>query len=338
MLLKSADSKDDLLAQLENLLANAPEDKRSKVKSELYALRAGIKGENEATYLINFDFEKRDNWVVLHDLRLEVQGRVAQIDHLLINRFLGCYVLESKHFNSGLKITEEGEFLRWSGYKKTYEGMPSPLAQNERHISVLRDAFETLKMPERLGIKLKPSFHSFVLVSANARVDRPNSFDTSKVIKADVLKATIDKDIDNWGALKLLGNAAKLVDQATIYAIGRRLASMHVPFSINYAERFGIEQAMQVPAAGPQPETAPVAGGPTCKHCGVTDGSILYGKYGYYFKCSGCDGNTSVRGHCGVSGHEARIRKEGLRFFNECEACGSSSLYFTNPEPQKAST
>jgi hypothetical protein len=45
-------------------------------------------------------------------LRLEHNGRTAQIDHLLINRWMECYVLESKHFNAGLKITEDGEFMR----------------------------------------------------------------------------------------------------------------------------------------------------------------------------------------------------------------------------------
>jgi hypothetical protein len=303
----------------------------------LFAQRAGIKGENEAAYLINFDYEKSDNWVVLHDLRLEANGRVAQIDHLLINRSLECYVLESKHFNSGLKITEEGEFLRWNNYKKTYDGMASPLAQNERHIAVLKDAFEGIKMPERLGVKLTPTFHSLVLVSANAKVMRPKHFDTSKVIKADALKATINKDIDNWGFVKTLGIAVKIVDQGTLYAIGRRLASLHVPFQINYAERFGLGKSTSVPAASaasPAAEPAVNAAGPSCKHCGTNKGTILYGKYGYYFKCTGCDGNTSVRGECRIAGHQTKIRKEGPRFFHECEACGSSALYFVNSDPQ----
>lgn len=46
--------------------------------------------------------------------------------------YLQCFVLETKHFRDGLKITEEGEFLRFNGYTKRYEGMPSPIAQNER--------------------------------------------------------------------------------------------------------------------------------------------------------------------------------------------------------------
>src|SRR3546814_12221508 len=76
---------------------------------------------------------------LIHDLRLEHGSRTAQIDHLLINRWMDVYVLETKHFHAGIKITEDGEFLRWNNYQKTYEGMASPLEQNERHIQVLKD-------------------------------------------------------------------------------------------------------------------------------------------------------------------------------------------------------
>jgi len=124
-----------------------------------------MKGEQEAAYLIDFHFKDRESWIVVHDLRLEVNGRVAQIDHLLLHRCLDCYVLETKHFSSGMKITEDGEFLRWNHYRKTYEGMPSPLTQNDRHVAVLGDAFGKIEMPTRLGIRLSPTFYPFVLVS-----------------------------------------------------------------------------------------------------------------------------------------------------------------------------
>lgn len=131
---------------------------------------------------------------------------------------------------------------------------------------------------------------------------------------------------------KTLGNASKIVNQGTLYAIGRRLTSLHVPFQINYAERFGLDKSTSVPLASSAAEAQVNAEGPSCKHCAGNKGSILYGKYGYYLKCSGCDGNTSVRAECGIAGHQAKIRKERLRFFHECEACGSSALYFVNPD------
>ncbi|NTV47823.1 MAG: NERD domain-containing protein, partial [Chlorobiales bacterium] len=38
------------------------------------------------------------NWAVIHDLRLEHENQVAQIDHLMINRSFDFYVLESKNY------------------------------------------------------------------------------------------------------------------------------------------------------------------------------------------------------------------------------------------------
>ena len=70
------------------------------------------------------------------------------------------FVLETKHFHAGLKITEEGEFLRWNDFRKTYEGMPSPFAQNDRHIAVLRDAFKQIDMPKRLGVRLSSTYRT----------------------------------------------------------------------------------------------------------------------------------------------------------------------------------
>jgi hypothetical protein len=59
---------------------------------------AGIKGENKAVYELNFNFENSKNSILLHDIRLEVNGRVAQIDHRLITRALVRFIFETKHF------------------------------------------------------------------------------------------------------------------------------------------------------------------------------------------------------------------------------------------------
>lgn len=353
MLLKSADSQEEQVARLEELLATAPSNKQSKIERDLKIARAGIKAEEQAAYFINFDYEKSPNWVVIHDLRLDVGSRIAQIDHLLINRFLDVFVLETKSFHSGLKITEDGEFLRWNNFAKKFEGMASPLAQNERHIAVLKDAFSEIKMPSKLGFTLTPKFHSLVLVSPNARVDRPNAFDTRKVIKADALKATIDKQIDSMGMLGAVGSMAKLIDSGTLYAIGQRLVRLHTPrlpkpevneplTQVIPAARAASKQDSTPSTASPNDRppsseaTSTVESDPTpparCKKCGESEGSILHGQYGYYFKCSACSANTSMKWDCGNSGHAPRIRKEGRAFFRECQGCGISARFHQNPE------
>lgn len=353
MLLKPADSKEAQVAELEAKIRHANGNYRDKLQKELMFLRAGIKAEKDAAYHIDFDYEKSTNWVVIHDLRLEIGGRVAQIDHLLIDRFLEVYVLETKSFHSGLKITDDGEFMRWIKAENRFEGMPSPLEQNERHIAVLKDAFRNIELPTRLGIKLFPTFHSFILVSTGATVDRPQKFDASRVIKADALKRTIDKLTDEEGVLTSLSNMARLVDKGTLYAIGRRLANMHKPLHTTpEADEATLVVAQSSPraasASGSGPLVSPVSvrasgplvqpaatqpdltAAPKCKQCSKSIGSIQYGQYGYYFKCGECSGNTSMKWDCGTPAHKARVRKEGPKFYRECEGCGVSVLFHEN--------
>jgi hypothetical protein len=336
MLLKKSDDKQGAIAELEALVSASSGPVKTRIETELRNLRAGLKGEQESAYLTDFHYAAKDKWVVIHDLRLEIGGRVAQIDHLLINRMLDVWVLETKHFHAGIKITEDGEFLRWNAYKGNFEGMASPLAQNERHLAVLKDVFKSIEMPTRLGIRLSPTFYCRVLVSAASRVDRPKKFDASSVIKADVLADKIRQEIDGESTLTAISSMGKFVPFETLKDIGERLVALHKPIQINNRKRFGLtdEPVPAKKAAEPPPIAAQSTSSnlPVCRFCGSDKLSILYGKFGYYFKCAACDGNTPVKVNCGKAAHKERIRKEGKAFFRECSECKSSALYFTNPD------
>ncbi len=343
MIIKGIDNKDEAIVELERIAASESSSVRARVEREIRMLRAGIKGERESAYLIDFDFAKSKSTVVIHDLRLEIAGRVAQIDHLMINRVLDVLVLESKHFHSGLKITEEGEFLRWNDFKKSYEGMASPLTQNERHIQVLRDVFRKIDMPSRLGVRLSPSFHSYILVSPSARIDRPKKFDTSRVIKADGLKVAWNKYVDSASVLGVFGGVAKIVSAETVLEIGQRLVALHQPAHTNHASKFGVvpnNHQVQPDKSPAQTLTPPTAVEPPpgklflCRTCASNQVTIQYGKYGYYFKCASCAGNTPIKIDCGIVGHRERLRKDGSKFFRECSECRTSRLFFDNETPQ----
>lgn len=335
MLIKKPDDLAPVLASLESLAAGTgPEAKRAAI--ELRNRKAGLRAEREAAYLIDHDFAESKNWAVIHDLRLEQGGRVAQIDHVLINRWLQIYVLETKGFHDGVKINEEGEFLRWNNFAKRYEGMPSPLAQNDRHVNVLRDVLATIELPTRLGLRIAPEFMSFVLVSPNAQIKRPRTFDASRVIKADQLKKAIWRDIDRESALvSLIKTAAKFVSTETVQLVARELARRHRPV-MRRAATHAEAQPMRL---SPSPQTAAKAdsgdapspvSAPSCKACHAGGGAVLHGKYGYYYKCSACSTNTAIRLTC-KPGHQPRLRKEKELFFRECGECGSSELFHTNP-------
>jgi len=332
VLIKSKDGQSTSIQQLEQLLTVLVGSQRKRVEEELRILRAGEKTEKQAAYLINFDYLKSKSSAIIHDLRLDVGGRVAQIDHLVMDRLMNVFVIETKSFYSGVKINDQGEFLRWNSWKKSFEGMPSPLAQNDRHISVLNEAFELFDMPHRLGMRLKPMFHSVILVDSKARIDRPKYFDTSHIIKSDMLREHIDKVFEESNSLVQL---SKVVFPETLEKIARNLANLHRPFSVDYCAKFGItEPTLQKADTKTNTDSSEdqisVQQRHACRKCGDDALSIKHGKYGYYFKCKKCDGNTPIKVDCDVIGHHARIRKDKHRFFKECDQCGSSTLFYEN--------
>jgi hypothetical protein len=85
---------------------------------------------------------------------------------------------------------------------------------------------------------------------------------------------------------------------------------------------------VQRPAPSARSEASPAAH--TCRECESRNVAIVYGKYGYYFKCGACDGNTPIRLDCAQCAGREKIRKDGDRFFAECAVCRTSRLYYTN--------
>jgi hypothetical protein len=347
MIVKNADDKGSALATLESLRVRADPKKQKYIEDEIRMMRAGIKGEHESAYHIDFDFRDSDVTSVIHDLRLEVGGRVAQIDHLVIHRTQKFYVLETKSFSHGLKITDEGEFLRWNDWKKTYEGMPSPIEQNRRHAEVLRDVLT------RLGYA-SPEIESFILISPTARIDRSKLHPCPEVVKADQFTTAFKKrylaSVSTVGGI--FNGLSKGLFGASADEIAKSLVRLHKPITVDYEAKFGLQNvvagavespldvvskateisvvvvAPKMPTAVPALETGVSAY--SCKACGGTTLAIEYGKFGYYFKCKTCDGNTALKISCGIAGHKERIRKSKLTFFRECEQCGSSSVLHVN--------
>jgi hypothetical protein len=349
MLIKQSDDRSEEMAQLERLAKSPTSNTAKHATKELAIRKAGLKGESESAYLIDFHFADSPNWAVIHDLRLESNGRTAQIDHLLINRWMECYVLETKHFRDGVKITDDGEFMRWNSFKHTFEGMPSPLEQNDRHIAVLRDAMKAIDLPTRLGMLIQLAFQSLVLVSPTARIDRSKKFDASRVIKADQLRARISRDIDNENSIiGIAKTVAKVVSADTVRDVARQLVKLHRPAmpaqaSPMVATSSGAPSAEPVPSAkvaeapaatyrnvvSATPVTLSSSTGPRCKDCRGVDGSIQYGKYGYCFQCAKCSANTAIKFTCQAE-HKPRLRKAGNEFYRDCAQCSTSEIYFIN--------
>jgi hypothetical protein len=91
VLIKEADDGQRDLEALTALLARPGLhfDKRRLIEREIRFVRAGIKGERDTAFQIDSHLERSKRTAVIHGLRLEVAGRVAQIDHLLSTPSIG---------------------------------------------------------------------------------------------------------------------------------------------------------------------------------------------------------------------------------------------------------
>jgi hypothetical protein len=110
--------------------ANTPAKAKQKIRSQIAKIHLGDKAEKNAAYMLSKLVEKKDKYFLINDLRLDIDGSVAQIDHLIINRFGYVYLFETKNFSTGVKVDESGVFWRWDPYRKTYIEIPSPIEQS----------------------------------------------------------------------------------------------------------------------------------------------------------------------------------------------------------------
>lgn len=242
MIIKTMDSKQEDLKELSALLnEKITPNQRFQIERELKAIRSGVRGEEDAAYYINFYFGESKNWAVIHDLRIEYEDQVAQMDHILINRMFVIYVLESKNYSYKITITPEGDFKVYSG-TQCY-GVPSPIEQNKRHIHLLERFLKAKEMlPKRLGIPIAPKLKSLILISPKAIISRPpeKKFDTSMVIKADTLSTKIDDEFEKTGPAAALALISKVSSSSTVQEVARRLARYHRPHKTDWRGRFGL--------------------------------------------------------------------------------------------------
>ena len=269
MLIKEADNRQSDLDELNALLAlpHVNADTKQQIRQEIRNIQSGIKGETDAAFQINFHYENSHKWAVIHDLRLEFEGHAAQIDHLLINRFLEIYVCESKRFAEGIGFNEHGEFYRYS-QGKPY-AIESPIEQNNLHILLLKRLFNSgeINLPTRLGFRMKPSLHSLILIANTSAIRRPKNSKKvdgmDRIIKVEQLVKRRDQDLKEENFLHTFSSVNKLISTETLQNFAENLADLHTPAKKNWKARFGIpdmpSEQTPPPANIPKKQPAPPA-------------------------------------------------------------------------------
>lgn len=267
MIIKHKDDSQDDIDYLSDLLdRDIADNKKNLIDRELKNLYTGLKGETTPADYLDGEFKDTRNWTLIHDLRIEHNGVVAQIDHLLIGREIDIYVIESKSFSSGVSISNEGGFSYI--YNDKAYSFASPIIQNEQYIKVLQQFLQdTDLLPMRLGIKLTPRYRNIVLISPDSELSKPKKglFDCSAVMKADKFMERFRDDKNRDDTLGDMASIAKVVSQETLQKFSEKIVLHHKPISINYREKFELNEA------GEKSETdqnkGALAGIPDCPVC-----------------------------------------------------------------------
>lgn len=300
--------------------------------------RAGYEAERQMAHYLRRAFAEDPHNFIFHNLRLERRGEVAQLDHLILHRS-GVLVVESKSVAGQVRVNEHGEWSRW--WNGQGRGMPSPVLQARRQLELLLALLgdHTAELMDRslLGLRRR-TFAGvrgdvLVAVSDSGRITR--GADVPELAKADqvpdrvkaLLRAAQGRTFGAFG-----------FTDAELTRLQAFLSTRHVPAP---------PQAGMSPA--PPPETRPESRSAApvrtsqerqsqarprpdvaCRACRGTDLGVQSGKYGYYFKCAGCGGNTPAKPVCAQCGQPGKVSKRGLEFTATC-AGGHTWPYWTNP-------
>lgn len=299
--------------------------------------RAGHEAERQMAHYLKRAFGDDPHKFVLHNLRVEREGEVAQIDHLIVHRF-GVTAVESKSVAGQVSVNERGEWTRW--WKGQGRGMPSPILQARRQLDLLGLllADHTAELLDRAMFGLRQRRFDpmrrdvLVAISDEGRITR--KVDVPEVVKADQVP---DRVRELLGAAGGLGAFA--FSDAELARLTAFLRTRHHPAQAPGQSADATAPSLPAPRS---PEPAQVRtsqerqsqGRPDpgigCRSCDSVDVMVVYGKYGYHLKCRSCGGNSPAKAVCPTCGQPGRLHKAGREFTATCGG-GHTWAYFTNP-------
>lgn len=323
-------------------------DKKQNLKT---FQKYGYEAEKQMAFYLKRAFQNNNDIHVINDLRLEMNDDVAQIDHLIIHRF-GFLILESKSVTAKISINEYGEWTRH--YSKNTKGMPSPINQARRQADFLKSFL--MAKSEHLLKKIlffqasitDFKFDVLVAISDSGIINRAKNTEIPDVYKADQIPDAINGLLANYAGTNKNILTRKVNYQfadSSMENITTYLLQSHtpktVPAKLGIAE--GNNQKDSTKPAVSSRKTKDSAKQSTveqeeaiCSKCSSKNIEITYGRYGYYFKCNDCLGNTSIKLTCKDESCKPRIKKKKLTFYKACDECNTSEVYFENKSLETA--
>jgi len=321
--------------------------------------RAGDAAEKQMAFYLRRRYADNAEVRVINDLRVERQGEIAQLDHLVLHKH-GMIIIESKSVTGEVHINSQLEFVRIFGRSRS--GMPSPIQQAGRQGDLLRELLtdhrEALRQKALLGL-LQGGFRHcpidvLVAISDQGIINRPKK-DIPELHKADQVVDEVDRIIKRHrsGASLVLRQDGKWglykFEPGELERICEFLVARHIepatdklmktePARATHSgtgsktdtrrdDRADTRNSIRSDARTDRaPATMPSY---LCTHCHSTNIEVRFAR-SYYFKCSDCEGNTAIKNLCRKCGGPTKTKRRGPEFAAVCQSCGREDLFFRN--------
>ncbi|MDQ7084711.1 MAG: nuclease-related domain-containing protein [Sulfurovum sp.] len=307
--------------------------------------QSGFKAETQMRFYLKRAFRDDSYVYVINDLRIHVEEEYAQIDHLVIHRY-GFVIIESKSVTDKICVNRYEEWKRI--YNNKESGIPSPIKQAKRQIEILkqflmskdsseiyRDNFINKISP--LAIETFP-YDVLVAISDSGIIDRDN-IELVELCKADSITERIEnlRKQHKKAFSKLLNMHPRQFHEDSIAKIAHLLVSSHSPIhKVKEVKKEIITPKEKVEKASVyqsreyvKNEKVSIASH-QCNKCQSVDVQIAYGKYGYYYKCQSCQGNSKISLRCNQPSCKPKLKKEKEHFYKVCSDCNTKEIFFRN--------
>lgn len=304
-------------------------------------IQAGKQAEMDAKYQLSVIAKRIPGIHVFHDIKFQSGDFNVQIDHLVMYA-QGFIIIESKSIHGEVRVNELGEWSR--SYKGQWYGFKSPFKQVEVQKFHLKAILHENRreLLDKVLIKLQPTFggrewSALACISSSSIIHRNDAPKELRdfIVKTEFLFDAINgivnkrrslatpkfsqKNIELVAAyLEGLQNSETQAENSIIEATAEALIADNTPLEAKNVESGEIPTQEGIKRPGSSPHLVA-----NCNKCASTSLEPMYGKFGYYFKCSACNSNTPMPRACPqCNSKQSRTKKRGDEFFVPCTECG----------------
>lgn len=224
--IKEFSKENQQIEDLEKIMATLEDgEKKDRIGKDISYLKQGIFGEQ------NVFFELKNANIpllCLHDIRLEYEELVAQIDFLVLTKQYIC-ILETKQLQGNIDVNKEGDFIRVYTDrvgKTTKSGMYSPVEQNRKHVNLVKKILKDKFQINNMTIKS-------LIVMANPKTIIRKSYAPKEIqeqiIRAENLAAYLSRWVDEIDySLK----------EDQVFTVANYLKENHKPIIFDYNAKY----------------------------------------------------------------------------------------------------